>query len=206
MSTLVLPPPTRQRSQGADLGAPSCTRQGSPRAGKPKSAPRPTTSSPPRNYQYGRLAQAKKQLGLDEVAYREFLRGQGAREIDGTPSAKTLSFGALTTAANLLSRQAGIGKLNRRNSDHPQIRKLRAMWIEGAKAGTIRDRSDRALVNFIRRFMANKQAPISEITQPEARAAIKALQQMTRAPTGSAELYSAGGERSEPPTNPSTQQ
>ena len=183
------------------------SRHGGERSSPPKSRRKSSApSSPPRNLQYGRLAQARKQLGLDEEAYRQFLRGQGATEVDGKYSATTLSFGALVTAANLLSRQAGIGRLNRRNSEHPQISKLRAMWIEGAKAGTIRDRTDRALVNFIRRFMTDKQAPISDITQPEARAAIQALQQMTRPPAGSAELYSAGGERSEPPTNPSTQQ
>ena len=187
-------------------GAPGCA-HGGERSSPPKSRRKSSApSSPPRNLLYGRLAQAKKQLGLDDEAYRQFLRAQGARQVDDKYSATTLNFSQLVSAANLLSRQAGIGRLNRRNSEHPQISKMRAMWIEGAKAGKIRDRSDRALVKFIQRFMADKSGPISDITQPEARAAIKALQQMTRAPTGSAELYSAGGERSEPPTNHSPQQ
>jgi phage gp16-like protein len=93
-----------------------------------------------------------KRLGLDAETYREFLFRltgyRSAAELDQAGRAavidemRRLGFG----------RAPGAGAKRRRLADDPQARLARALWLDLAQLGALRDSSEGALLRFVRRM------------------------------------------------------
>ena len=93
---------------------------------------------------------AKKELGLTDEAYRDVLRNLFQKE-----SAKDLS---PRQAAQLLRHFGTLGWRPRQQklpgpalAGDPMLRKIRALWLELAKAGVVRDASEQALLTFVKK-------------------------------------------------------
>ena len=104
---------------------------------------------------------ARKDLGLDEDAYRQLLSTFG-----GAPSAADLS---ATGRARVLAHFKHLGwrpkgrnvspaSRHKRPGQKTQTDKIRALWIEMHRAGIVRDRSERALARFVYRI-TGKHSP-----------------------------------------------
>lgn len=103
------------------------------------------------------LAIGKAQLGWDD----EFYRGIWLPQMGATPdenrhySAKSLSntqlFKALEDMMRLGFKPKAKAAGNRRQDDHPQSRKIRALWLELHGAGKVRDPSEASLAVYVKR-------------------------------------------------------
>lgn len=97
---------------------------------------------------------AKKQLGLDEDTYRDLLA-----RVTGKRSAKDMSDAERQAVLDEMRRQgAGTGGGFKAASNGARKRlegrfakKLQALWIAGWNLGVVRERTDEALVAFVRR-------------------------------------------------------
>lgn len=97
---------------------------------------------------------AKKELGLTEEVYRDILQQQFRRE-----SAAQLTPGQAGKLIAHFRRMGWKPKIQRQlpGSTVPadgQSRKILALWITLYKKGIVRDGSDKALMNFVRRVTA----------------------------------------------------
>lgn len=105
---------------------------------------------------YAKLQIAKKQLGIDDDAYRVFLTRHGAREKDGRISATTMSPSQLDAALHEMQvkgfRPRPKGGAQVTDWRAARVAKLRAMWIALAETGVVRDRSDVGLSRFCARI------------------------------------------------------
>lgn len=98
----------------------------------------------------------KKQAGMDEDTYRDFLQREA-----GVRSAKDLSVTQAGRVIERLKEAAGQGsgvKGAVAGLDGPVGSKLRALWIAGYDLGIIRDRADRAMLKFL-----EKQTGVSHV-------------------------------------------
>ncbi|WP_330925266.1 regulatory protein GemA [Candidatus Sororendozoicomonas aggregata] len=104
-----------------------------------------------------RIHIARKQLGMDEAQYRTMLEGQ-----TGKNSCKTMSIGELFQVEAYLkklgfkpakSRKARAKRYSPASRRKP-VDKLRAIWIEMASDGLIRDGSENALEVWVQRMSA----------------------------------------------------
>ena len=91
---------------------------------------------------------AKKQLGLDEEAYRGLLE-----RLTGKRSAKDMDFRELEAVIAEMRRLgfSAAPKLRRNGLEGPYAAKLQALWIAGWNLGIVRDRRDKALTAFVLR-------------------------------------------------------
>jgi len=96
---------------------------------------------------------AKKELGLTDEAYRDIMRAQFRKE-----SAAKLTPGQ---ACQLINHFRSLGWKPKYQQKLPgvysrpndaQEGKIVAMWLELAKAGVVRNKSDKALQAFVRRM------------------------------------------------------
>ncbi len=93
---------------------------------------------------------AKKQLAMDDDAYRAMLKNIG-----GVESAKDLSQSAVGRVLAHLKRcgfKAVAKKSDRKQADDAQSRKIRALWLQLHQLGAVRDPSEQALAAWIKRM------------------------------------------------------
>lgn len=111
----------------------------------------PRSQDPRRRSDLAKIHIAKKQLGLDDGAYRDMLR-----QVAGVDSAGKLdAAGRSRVLAHL--RKLGFEPLTDQHQGrtldrHPKMRMARGLWIELADMGVVRDRSEGALQRFVRRM------------------------------------------------------
>ena len=104
-----------------------------------------------------RIHVAKRELGMSDQMYREALEGQ-----TGKTSCKGMSLSELFTVEAYFKKlgfKPKIKKTTIRKRRSPfsqgrQVDKLRAIWIEMAKAGYLRDGSENALELWVQRMSA----------------------------------------------------
>ena len=118
-------------------------------------------SSRPRQFDRAKqlqlLAIGKAQLQFDDEFYRGiWLPQQGAtKDKDGRYSATTLSNTQLFKAVEEMKRLGFKPKAKaagkRRQDDHPQSKKIRALWLELHGAGKVRDPSEASLAAYVKR-------------------------------------------------------
>ena len=92
----------------------------------------------------------KKQLGLDDDTYRAMLE-----RVTGKRSAGEMSHAERLKVVAEMDRQGGASartsKSARKGFEGRFAKKLQALWIAAWNLGLVRDRTDAALVSFIRR-------------------------------------------------------
>lgn len=114
-----------------------------------------------RNPRLAKVQIARKELALDDGAYRTMLeRLTGKRsagdcsdeELDAVLEELKAKGWTPRLIAGSAQRQQGVRPgLGRRPADHPLARKARAMWISLHQLGVVRQRGDAALEAFARR-------------------------------------------------------
>ena len=97
---------------------------------------------------------AKKQLRLDDATYRMLLKNLTGRESAGDLNA--IQRGRVLNhmrTVGFAPRPAAAAKVERFDTDasDKQARMARGLWIELARAGKVRDSSERALRHFVKR-------------------------------------------------------
>lgn len=93
---------------------------------------------------------AKKQLAMDDDAYREMLKNVG-----GVESAKDLSQAAVGRVLAHLKRcgfKAVAKKGDRKQAGDAQSQKIRALWLHLHKLGAVCDPSEQALSAWVKRM------------------------------------------------------
>jgi len=95
--------------------------------------------------------------GWDDQMHRDLLQRHGASEIDGRISAKSMSQRQLTQAlkdyeARGFPRTQKIKQAGRTMASYPQARKVRALWLMLHALGQVRDPSEAALANYVKRI------------------------------------------------------
>ncbi|EGL6630141.1 regulatory protein GemA [Salmonella enterica] len=95
---------------------------------------------------------AKNKLGIDTDTYRQMLLS-----ITGIPSTSTMNPGQLTKVLNAMKgkgfrvKPAAKARSSRPLVDTPQVKKLRALWLEMHHQGKVRDSSEAALQSWVKR-------------------------------------------------------
>ncbi|EIJ5166984.1 regulatory protein GemA [Salmonella enterica] len=95
---------------------------------------------------------ARSNLQMDEDTYRQMLQG-----LTGKASTKGMDTTQLNRVLESMKKKgfrikpAGKAKSGLPLDNHPQSRKIRALWLEMAAAGIVRDRSENALARWIKR-------------------------------------------------------
>ena len=95
---------------------------------------------------------ARNDLKMDEDTYRQMLQG-----LTGTASTKNMDIIQLTKVMESMKKKgfriksAGKPTSGIPLDDAPQSRKIRALWLEMADAGIVRDRSEKALSLWVKR-------------------------------------------------------
>lgn len=98
----------------------------------------------------GMIRVAKTQLGMDEETYREFLHNTlGKRSLAGSSGKEQWRVMEALKEKGFQPRPIHKGK---ELPSDPQARKMRSLWLTMADCGVVRDRSERALNNFVRRI------------------------------------------------------
>lgn len=104
-----------------------------------------------RNNDLAKIHLAKQQLGMSDDDYRAMLltigRVQSAAQLDTYGRARVLKH-----LTGLGWKPTSRGKPRRRVSAEPQDKKIRALWLEMADQGVVRDRSEAALLSYVRRL------------------------------------------------------
>ncbi|WP_303845229.1 gp16 family protein [Aeromonas sobria] len=114
----------------------------------------------------------RRELGLDEEDYRALLESvTGARSAKGLSAAKLDA--VITAMKGLGFKVKGGAQVNGRRSppsaakvQAPEVRKVRAIWITMYNDGFVRDGSDDALGNYIKRMTASANGGAG-ISRPE---------------------------------------
>ena len=110
---------------------------------------------------------AKNKLQLDEDTYRQMLQG-----LTGKASTKSMDVSDLNKVLDAMKKKgfrispAKKAQYRLPLDDHTQSRKIRALWLEMAAAGIVRDRSEQALARWVKRetgisalrWLSNEQA------------------------------------------------
>jgi phage gp16-like protein len=95
---------------------------------------------------------ARNNLKMDEDTYRQMLQG-----LTGTASTRGMDIPQLTQVLESMKKKgfrikpAGKVKPGLPLDNHPQSKKIRALWLEMAAAGIVRDSSEQALALWIHR-------------------------------------------------------
>jgi len=121
-----------------------------------------------RNGLLGKAAIAVKQLGLADEDLRAILR-----ERYGVASRSQLDVGQLADLIEHFKSKGfqesaprnarGPTGKGRTQADHPEARKMRALWLSLHHLGVVRDPSERALVEFAKRVTGGSQTGLSAI-------------------------------------------
>lgn len=108
---------------------------------------------------YALLRIAQRDLAWTEERYRRCLAGHGAKEHQGKPSATTMGFHQIEAALQEMQRAgwrraAGRSILSRCHKGRVgQWKKVIRLWCALADAGTVRDRSEQAMLAWCRRHI-----------------------------------------------------
>ena len=97
----------------------------------------------------GTIHIAKKQLGMDEDAYRGFLAG-----VTGKTSCAAMSSRELWRVVEALKKvgfNPASGTKKKKNAPS-QMGKIRALWLNAANSGYLRERSEKAIDAYIQRI------------------------------------------------------
>jgi phage gp16-like protein len=127
---------------------------------------------------YGKIEVAKKQLGLDEDAYRDLLaaRYAGKRSRRQLGNAQLVDlvehFKSLGFKASPPTRKAG----TRAQADSPEHRKMRALWLTLYHLGVIEDASEAALAGFARRVTGGKETGVATLHWVRGQDAFKTIE------------------------------
>ena len=98
----------------------------------------------------GMIRVARAQLGMDEEAYRELLLDTlGKRSLAGSTAKEQWRVVEELKTRGFQPRPFHKGK---KLVGDPQAKKIRALWLTMADCGIVRDRSEKALANLVRRF------------------------------------------------------
>ncbi|HGB3471633.1 TPA: gp16 family protein [Salmonella enterica subsp. diarizonae serovar 61:l,v:z35] len=95
---------------------------------------------------------AKGKLGIDTDTYRQMLLS-----ITGVTSTSSMNPGQLNKVLNAMKRQdfqvkpARKARTQRPLVDTPQVKKLRALWLEMHSSGIVRDSGEAALQAWVKR-------------------------------------------------------
>ena len=128
-----------------------------------------------------RIHVLKKQAGLGDDCYRDLLERE-----TGKRSAKDLTGGEQRRVIAAL--EVVTGAVTAKRASGPFARKLQALWIAGWNLGVITDRSDRALMAFLKRQTGLDHHRFLQDPQ-DAEKAIDALKQWIRRVTGNDGLF-----------------
>lgn len=99
--------------------------------------------------QLARIHIAKKELGLDDDDYRAVLMRAA-----GKASSKDMTVAERNRVLDEMRRlgwRPGASRTGRRRLEGKYAAKLQALWISGWHLGIVRDRSDEALIAFVKR-------------------------------------------------------
>ncbi|ELP5616078.1 regulatory protein GemA [Salmonella enterica] len=110
---------------------------------------------------------ARNDLQMDEDTYRQMLQG-----LTGKASTKGMDVTQLNRVMESMTKKgfrikpAGKSRPDLPLDTHPQSKKLRALWLEMASAGIVRDSSEQALALWVKRetgisalrWLSNEQA------------------------------------------------
>lgn len=112
------------------------------------------------------------QLGMDEETYRDLLFDTlGKRSLAGSTSKEQWRVVEELKARGFKPSPVHKG---RALLDSPQARKIRALWLTMADCGIIRDRSERAMDSYVRRFIGCK---MQDATVKQLQSVIEILKQ-----------------------------
>ena len=110
-----------------------------------------------RTQEIAKIHVAKRDLGLDEEAYRAVLLGAA-----GVDSAAKLDWRQRAAVLRRLEelgwkpaparKATGKGKPARKLADDPQSKKIRALWLDLHQLGIVRDPSEAALASYVKRM------------------------------------------------------
>lgn len=110
---------------------------------------------------------ARSDLQMDEDTYRQMLQG-----LTGKASTKGMDTTQLNSVLESMKKKgfrikpAGKARSGLPMDTHPQSNKIRALWLEMAAAGVVRDSSEQALALWVKRetgisalrWLSNEQA------------------------------------------------
>ncbi len=120
----------------------------------------------------GMIRVARTQLGTDEEAYRTLLFDTlGKRSLAGSTAKEQWRVIEELKTRGFQPRPFHKGK---ELVDDPQAKKIRALWLTMADCGIIRDRSEKALSNYVRRFTGRT---LKDATVKQLQAVIEILKQ-----------------------------
>ena len=89
----------------------------------------------------------KKQLGMDDDTYRDFLGG-----MTGKRSSKDMTGAERVQVITAMERSTGKAQPSGPKLDFPQYRKMQAMWIAMWNLGMIESRSNASMLKFAQRI------------------------------------------------------
>ncbi|HUY26198.1 MAG TPA: regulatory protein GemA [Candidatus Binataceae bacterium] len=138
------------------------------------------TDDPRRRADLAAIHVAKKQLRLDDDLYREIIRTVTEGRIESAADATPRERGAIIE--HLRSKGFRKQESNVRPLRQAQGRMARGLWIEGAKLGIVRDKSDDAFRKFVK-SVAGVDRP-EWMTPAQANKVIEALKAMHRRKSG----------------------
>lgn len=131
-----------------------------------------------RNRFYKLLQVGKKQLCMDDDAYRDFLKLHGAQVKNGRVSASTMSLKQLFQALQAMKRAGFVPRaksITDPQSDwrRPRINKIIALWCTLADADVVKDRSEKAMNAWCQSI--TKKARLEWAESPDLNACIEGL-------------------------------
>lgn len=133
-----------------------------------------------RNSLIAKIHIAKKQLGLDEEAYRSLLKRVGGKD-----SARDLDASGLKLVMDEMvrlgfrvgeARGKKLSPVTRGKGSKTQVDKIRALWIQAAQVGVVRNRYERGLNGFAKKMF--KVERVEWLTGVQAQKCIEALKAM----------------------------
>lgn len=120
----------------------------------------------------GMIRVARAQLGMDEDAYRTLLLDTlGKSSLAGSTAKEKWRVMEELKSRGFRPRPFHKGK---ELVADPQAKKIRALWLTMADCGIVRDRSEKALNNYVRRFTGRT---LEDATVKQCQAVIEILKQ-----------------------------
>ncbi|MFP3944395.1 MAG: phage protein GemA/Gp16 family protein [Alphaproteobacteria bacterium] len=108
---------------------------------------------------YGKIEVAKKQLGLDDDAYRDILV-----HLFAVRTRTSLNIAQLEELVRHFESLGFRPRSKAGTAGRPEHAKMRALWLSLYHLGLVRDPSDRALSAFARRVTGGKQTGVAALT------------------------------------------
>lgn len=117
-----------------------------------------------RNSDLAKIHIAKQQLGMDDDSYHTVLMTIG--RVKSAADLDTYGRSAVLEHLKHLGFKSKTRKGHTKAANHPQDKKIRALWLDLAAAGAVKDASEAALLSYVRRmtgcerleWITNKQA------------------------------------------------